>query len=125
MFKARVHTGSRSTLNRSGRSAGTADRQTLPVAGWVRIPALLGLLALALPGTSAAQASGTMQVSARVLPATAAWTGVTEAGLAAQSLSQRGFSTPAVRRTGTAFARAERHPADDRRVLVTVHYPRN
>ena len=47
--------------------------------------ALLGCLALGLPGTSSAQALGTMQVAARVVPASVGWTGLAEAGVAARS----------------------------------------
>jgi hypothetical protein len=90
----------------------------------------LGLLALplmvAFPGWASAQALGTMQVTARVLPGRPAWAGLAEA----QMLAREALLSPAagldVRRAGLVQARAELATIGGRRrLLVTVDYPRN
>jgi hypothetical protein len=90
----------------------------------------LGLLAVplmvAFPGWASAQALGTMQVTARVLPGRPAWAGLAEA----QILAREALLSPAagsdVRRAGLVQARAELATTGGRRrLLVTVDYPRN
>ena len=90
----------------------------------------LGLLAIPLmvsfPGWASAQALGTMQVTARVLPGRPAWAGLAEA----QMLAREALLSPAagsdVRRAGLVQARAELATIGGRRrLLVTVDYPRN
>ena len=90
----------------------------------------LGLLAVpllaAFPGWASAQALGTMQVTARVLPGRPSWAGLAEA----QILAREALLSPAagsdIRRTGLVQARAEvATTGGRRRLLVTVHYPRN
>ncbi len=68
-----------------------------------------------------------MQVSARVVPATAAWTGVAEAATAALEAALRPRSgVVLVRRTGVVQTQAEVLSAEDRPLLlVTVQHPRN
>ena len=101
---------------RRGRSAGAMLR--------------LGLLAVplmaAFPGSASAQALGTMQVTARVLPGRPSWAGLAEA----QILAREALLSPAagsdIRRAGLVQARAEiATTGGRRRLLVTVHYPRN
>jgi hypothetical protein len=90
----------------------------------------LGLLALplvaAFPGWASAQGLGTMQVTARVLPGRPSWAGLAEA----QVLARQALLSPAagwdIRRAGLVQARAEvAATGGRRRLLVTVHYPRN
>jgi hypothetical protein len=68
-----------------------------------------------------------MQVSARVVPAAEAWTGLGEAGLAARMAAARGQDAgPLVRETGVVRTRAEIHRSGDQGlVLVTVQHLRN
>ncbi len=63
--------------------AGLTTGQAFRAGGILRMAALLGFLALGLPGTSSVQALGTMQVGARVVPASVGWTGLAEARAAA------------------------------------------
>jgi len=90
----------------------------------------LGLLAVPLmvsfPGWASAQALGTMQVTARVLPGGSGWAGLEEA----QILAREALLSPAagsdIRRAGLVQARAEfAMIGGRRRLLVTVDYPRN
>jgi hypothetical protein len=99
--------------------------------GWsLRVAALLGVLGLGLPGTSSAQALGTMQVAARVVPASVGWTGLAEARLAARSVAGRQSGGTLIRRGRLVHATAEIHPfsglAGERRLLiVTIQHPHN
>jgi hypothetical protein len=105
---------------------GGAVRQTASCSGKIlRLVAVTGFLAVALPATSSAQATGTMQVGARVIPAATAWAGLTEAALAvAAATGEPG--RPHVRRTGLVLARTEIHSAEGRRtLLVTLQHPHN
>jgi hypothetical protein len=126
MFTARFHMGlpSRSCAPASVVEAGRhSDCRTGKI---LRIGAFCALLALGLPRSSAAQAVGTMQVSARVVAATAAWTGLEEAGLATRMAVREQGARPVIRNQGVVRTRAEIHQAGDQRlVLVTVQYPRN
>jgi hypothetical protein len=86
----------------------------------------LGILALALPQASYAQALGTMQVTARVVPAPVAWTGLAEAGEAARSAVRDPSAMPVVRRGRLLQARAEiRDSACSGLLIVTVQHLRN
>jgi hypothetical protein len=107
-------------------SAGTG-RHADPIANRkLRAAALCGVLALALPGISSAQSIGTMQVAARVVPASAGWSGVSEAGLAAQAAVQAPSGRLLIRRSGLVHSIAEIRTAGSRRVvLVTIQHPHN
>jgi hypothetical protein len=125
MFTARSQIAlQRRTSSREG-TRGTV-RQAASCSGKILRPvALAGFLALALPGTSSAQATGTMQVGARVIPAAAAWAGLSEARLAVAA-STRDRGRPQVRRTGLVHARTELRSAEGRRtLLVTLQHPHN
>ena len=92
----------------------------------LRFGAFCALLALVSPRTAEAQTLGTLQVSARVVPASAAWTGVSEANLAARQAIGARAAGALVRENGVVLTRAELLPSGDRRVLlVTVQHPRN
>jgi hypothetical protein len=97
---------------------------------WGRTILRLGLivapLTAGLPGGASAQALGTMQVTARVLPGGAAWLGLAEA----QALGRQVLLSPApgphLSRNDLVRTRAEfASTGGRRRLLVTVDYPRN
>jgi hypothetical protein len=79
-----------------------------------------------LTGISSAQAIGTMQVSARVVAASAAWTGLSEAGLAARGAVGTPATRLLIRRNGLVRSVAEIRTVGNRReVLVTIQHPHN
>jgi hypothetical protein len=87
---------------------------------------LLGLPGVALvvrPSPAAAQAIGTMQVTARVQPSPAAWPTLA----ATAELAGRGATTGAAGRLDRGLARLEldRAPADPHLVRIRVDYLRN
>ena len=126
MFTARIHI-------RSTRQPATLDlvaqggKDCRPLTGKIlRFGAFCGLLALGLPVMAAAQATSTMQVSARVVPAAAAWTGLSEAGLAVRQGVRLQAGQSLVRANGVVQTRAQVLRSDDRSLLlVTVQHPRN
>jgi hypothetical protein len=83
---------------------------------------VLLLAALGQPEAAAAQAIGTMQVSATVVPAEASWSGFSGAQTAAQELA----GSPAAGAAGfdVPFARVEVAPPgeDPDRRTVSIHY---
>jgi hypothetical protein len=126
MFTAR---SSSRLVRRSAALEGSAGAgpPTDRVAGRIlRTAALGGVLAVALPGISSAQSIGTMQVSARVVPASAAWSGLSEAGLAAQAAVQAPSERPLIRRSGLVHSATEIRRVGSRRVVVvTIQHPHN
>ena len=130
MVTARIVGRSSRVLRSPGRGHPTDRPRTFLPGPLTRCMAVAAALALGLPGVSHAQALGTMQVSARVLPADAAWTGLAESRLAAQSLVSRpggrGAAQPVVRRTGMVLTRAQVvRQAGQPLLLVTVQHPHN
>jgi hypothetical protein len=112
--------------SRRTQQVGASPRKSFAVGGILRGMALLGWLAPGLPQTSSAQALGTMQVTARVVAASVAWTGVAEAGEAARTAAREQYGRPLVRRSGLVYARAEIRPSEGRRLLiVTIQHPHN
>ena len=92
----------------------------------LRSAAFCGVLVLGLPGSSSAQAIGTMRIGARVLPAAASWTGIGEVEAAARLISNRPATAPVIRRTGVLQTRAELIRSDQRSLLlITVQHPKN
>ena len=87
---------------------------------------LTGGLASTLPRTSSAQAQGTMQVTARVVPASVAWAGVAEVGQALRSATGDPAGRVSVRRGRLTQARTEIRSSGGRRLLiVTIQHPHN
>lgn len=126
MFTARFHIGPVRFLPALARTAPVRPGLAGRSGKFVRVAALTALLVLALRGTSSAQALGTLQVTARVVPASVGWTGVAEAGLAARSAASQQTGRPSIRRSGLVRTRAEIHPSGGRRLLlVTVEHPHN
>jgi hypothetical protein len=125
MFPPRFHIGRTSAgpaapglAEGSGRGSSTGAS--------LRFGLLAGLLALALPSGVSAQALGTMQVTARVLPGRPGWAGLSEARNLARQALLTPFVTSETHRAGLVQARAElTATAGRRRLLVTVDYPRN
>jgi hypothetical protein len=92
----------------------------------MQLALLLALLAAGAPGGVSAQAAGTMQVTARVLPAEAGWSGLAEARSLVRGVLEAPRMAPATRRAGLVRTRAELAPINGRRrLLVTIHYPHN
>jgi hypothetical protein len=130
MFTARPHIAFGRPLPGLIQPAGATSDRALQ-AGWIlRMAALLGFLALGLPGTSSAQALGTMQVAARVVPASVGWTGLAEARVAARSAVALQPGQAFIRRGGLVHTTAQIHPssgpATGRSLLiVTIQHPHN
>jgi hypothetical protein len=83
-------------------------------------------LMVSFPGWASAQALGTMQVTARVLPGGPGWAGLAEAHILAREALLSSVSGSDIRRSGLVQARAELATTRGRRrLLVTVDYPRN
>ena len=112
------------------RPAGATTGRTCRAGGILRLAASVGLLALGLPGTSSAQALGTMQVSARVVTASVSWTGLVEARAAARIAAGRLPGLALVRRGGLVHATAQiqpsgGRPSGPRLLIVTLQHPHN
>lgn len=91
-----------------------------------RLACLWLLLSAALSGRVSAQGVGTMQVTARVLPAGASWTGLSEARAAALAVLRDSSSRSSSRRTDLVRAYAELQGVGSRRrLLITLHHPHN
>jgi hypothetical protein len=88
--------------------------------------ALCALLVAGLPAICYAQAIGTMQATARVVPAAAAWTGVSVAGHAARAAVGIPTGHAMTLRHGLVRAAGEIRTVRNRReVLVTIQHPHN
>jgi hypothetical protein len=117
-------TGARSDPAPSGVAASTRR------GCWAGAMLRLGLLAVPLmvsfPGLASAQALGTMQVTARVLPGRPGWAGLAEARILAREALLSPAARSEIRRAGLVEARAQLTTTGGRRcLLVTVDYPRN
>jgi len=122
---------------RSTRDTSRRPRATALVAGAAAAPAafrgsilplaaLGGVLVLVTPGTASAQALGTMQVTARVVPASVAWSGLALAGAAVRAVAEEKPDQVMTLRTGLVFARAEPAPSGSGgQLIVTIHHPHN
>jgi hypothetical protein len=107
-----------------GAAAGT--RPDCSAGAILRLGLLTVTLVVSFPGWASAQALGTMQVTAQVLPGGPGWAGLAEA----QILTRQALHSPAapldIRRAGLVQARAELTTArGPMRLRVTVDYPRN
>ena len=114
------------------RSFEAAPGSPAPVRDWTAVAAGLRLAGITLALTSAwgqrvsAQSIGTMQVTARVIPATASWAALDEARVAIRRLTRQEPEGPTVSSTGVFRTRAEvRTGGGRRRLVVTVDHPRN
>jgi hypothetical protein len=89
----------------------------------VLLPALAGGVAVVCPPTASAQAIGTMQVTALVAPAPAAWPALA----AAIQLAASAEASTGPTRLDVGLARLELEPdaLETRRVLIRVDYLRN
>ncbi len=103
-----------------------AQYPTSPAGPPLRLLCLSLLLSAALSGRVSAQAIGTMQVTARVLPAGPSWTGLSEARAAALAVLGDPFSRSSTRRTDLVRVYAELQGVGSRRrLLITLHHPHN
>jgi hypothetical protein len=126
MIAARIH------IRRSRRSSVLAltaakDAGSDPLTGKIlRFWAFCALLLLGLPAVAAGQATSTMHVSATVVPASAAWTGLSEARAAARQAMKLPTGGSAVRQAGVVHTRAQVLRGNDRAyLLVTIQHPYN
>lgn len=126
MFTVHFHLGTRSEALRRPSHAGGSRTLASPAPAILRLAALSGVLALVGPRTVSAQALGTMQVTARVIPASVAWAGVAAADAVVQAGARVTPGGAAVSRTGLVYARAEQ-PLSGRGSLlvVTIQHPYN
>jgi hypothetical protein len=124
MFTPRSH--SRSVASRpalGGRVTGTVPRSR--TAAVLRLGLLSPLLAASVPDGVSAQALGTMQVTARVLPGQPGWTAVSEAGALVRYVVSTGAGAQS-RHADLVQARSEvASVRGRRRLLITIHYPHN
>jgi hypothetical protein len=130
MFTAPPQTIFDRPLRSPGQAAGAPVGQRLRAGGILRGLASMGLIAMGFPGALSAQALGTMQIAARVVPASVAWTGLAEARIAARSVAEGQSGLALTRRGRLVHATAEIHPssgrADDRRrLIITIQHPHN
>lgn len=126
MFALCFHIGSIGAPPGFTRWAHAGTDRGLQTGRICRMAAFTGVLALGVSGVSSAQALGTMQVSARVVPAPAAWAGVAEAAAAIRMAAGLASGRSPTRRSGLVQARGEVLPSGGRRLLlVTIHHPHN
>jgi hypothetical protein len=108
----------------TGRAAGI--RHGCSAGALLRLGLLAVPLTVSFPGWASAQALGTMQVTARVLPGGPGWAGLAEAQILAREALLSSVAGSDIRRSGLVQARAELATTRGRRrLLVTVDYPRN
>ena len=125
MFPSRFQSGRRSLGSVPGATVGRAGRTCRN--GALRGLCLVTLLvAVARPSGVSAQALGTMQVTARVLPGGPGWAGISEARALARQVGSAPASHSETRHVGLVQARAEVASGQGRRrLLITIHYPHN
>jgi hypothetical protein len=126
MFTVRL--GTRRFLSPRGRNAASSVHPgyATPARRILCLLAVTGALASTLPRTSSAQALGTMQVTARVVPASVAWAGVAEVGHAVRSATADPAGRVSVRRGRLIQGRTEIRSSGGRRLLiVTIQHPHN
>jgi hypothetical protein len=121
MFPARFHRGP----DRSERVPAWGAERSSRGSAIPRI-GLAVLLTAALPAGVSAQALGTMQVTARVIPGRPAWDGLSEARTLARAALLAPSTASGTRRADLVQARAEFNSSPARRrLMITVNYPRN
>ena len=126
MFPPPLQIWLRQPLARPHASLRVARDRTCAGSAAVRLAGLILLLAVGLSQRAGAQASGTLQVTARVRPAAASWSALHEARAAVRALRREPFREPTVRRSGLVSTRTELQGAGSRRrLVVTLQHPRN
>ena len=126
MFSVRFRTALRLLRPVSGCSVLAPSPEGAWKAEFIKMLGVSALLALSVPSAAAAQASGTMQASAHVVSADAAWSGLREAQAAVAGALRTGSPAPLVRRTVLVQTTTELRMAGRRRtLLVTVDHLRN
>ena len=126
MFPVPLHKRQAAARVAFGEARQLAEYPTSPAGPLLRLVCLSVLLSAALSGRVSAQAIGTMQVTARVLPAGPSWTGLSEARAAALAVLGGPSSRSSSRRTGLVKVDAELQGVGARRrLLITLHHPHN
>ena len=92
---------------RASGNAPTRPRRPLASGATLRLALLILPMAAAPPGGASAQAFGTMQVTARVLPGLPPWAGVREAQALAERARRAPFSGSEIRQAGLVRARVD------------------
>lgn len=106
--------------NPRARGPALPGRRIAPGGGFIGVPRP------GPPGGVVRQTLGTLQVAARMVPASVGLTGVAEAEVAARSAAALRPGRAVIRRSGLVHGRAEIRPSGARRLLiVTTHHPRN
>ena len=125
MFPASLHTRFPVTPAPGLRPARPAQRSTSRPRGPLRLAGLTALLSAAHFAGASAQSTGTMQVTARVVPAGPSWAALDESRAAVRGLAAAPFSRGAVRRAGLVRTEAVLLPSQGRRLVVTIDHPYN
>jgi hypothetical protein len=126
MFTQPVHIVFCHPLAGSTKPGDAPYRPAFRPGGILPVLAVLGLLVLGLPATSSAQALGTMQVVARVVPASAGWAGLAEAKLTVQGIAALHPNQAFVRRGRLVQTSAVVRPSGGHRILsITIQHPHN
>ena len=125
MFAPRSHVRHPASYPASG-NAPAWTRRRLASGATLRLALLILPMAAAPLRGASAQALGTMQVTARVLPGLPLWAGIREAQALAERVQRAPFSGSKIRQEGLVRARVDVASAPGRRcLLITVDYPRN
>jgi hypothetical protein len=130
MFNSRIHAETPGSPRGTAWAADAAPAPNAGVGEFLRLAAMALLLALIAPNALSAQARGTMQVTARVLSGSTAWSGLALAGVSARAAAQDEPERPRTRRAGLVLARVEPAPSGSRAgsrgpLVITIHHPRN
>jgi hypothetical protein len=125
MFPPPLHSRPAQAFEAAAGSPAPIRDWTAIVAG-LRLAGSMLVLASASGQRVSAQSIGTMQVTARVIPATASWAALDEARVAIRWLTRQEPEGPTVSSTGVLRTRAEvQATGSRRRLIVTVDHPRN
>ncbi|HWB40570.1 MAG TPA: hypothetical protein VG500_04890 [Gemmatimonadales bacterium] len=126
MFPVCSTLGSRSGSATTPTAHRPASAPAQRLAAAVRLAGLAALLSAGLPAEGSAQSIGTLQATARVVPAAASWEALEEARTAALLALQASEGGPGVRRTELVRTSAVlQGSGEGRRLLVTIQHPRN
>ncbi len=107
------------------RGARPAEPWTARSGAALRLAGLTAILSAAFSTGVSAQGTGTMQVTARVLPAAASWAALIEAREAVSELAAGPSQRAAIRRKDVLRTEAMILPADCRCLVVTIQHPYN
>jgi hypothetical protein len=126
MFPASIHSWARPLRRPRPGTARPAHLSTSPTSAGARIAWLAASLVVTLPTGASAQGTGTMQVTARVLPGRPPWHALAEVASAVAAFSPAPGPGGARPRSGVVRAGVEVLREGERQSLVvTVQHPVN